>query len=74
MKMTACKSSQIKSHGYDPVTGTLAVEFNSGHTYHYSGVSAEKHAELCKAESVGKFLHAHIKPHHDHVRIDHAKD
>lgn len=74
MKMTHCKSSQIKSHGFDPVTGTLAVEFHSGHTYHYSGVSAEKHAEMCKAESVGKFLGAHIKGKHDFKKIEKKKD
>lgn len=73
MKMTACKSSQIESHGYDPVTNTLAVKFRSGHEYHYSGVSAEKHAELCKAESVGKFLGSHIKGNHDFKKIEQKK-
>lgn len=71
--MTSCKSSQIESHGYDPVTNTLAVKFHSGHTYHYAGVSAEKHAEMCKCESVGKFLGAHVKGKFEYVRTDNAK-
>lgn len=71
--MTACKSSQIHSHGYDAATNTLVVQFNSGHVYHYHGVKADKYANLQKAESVGSFLHSQIKGKHEHVRIDNAK-
>lgn len=33
--MKPVKSSQVHSHGYDPVTKTLAVKFNTGSLYHY---------------------------------------
>lgn len=61
MKMTPCKSSQVAEYGYDPDTKTLAVRYKSGGLYHYSDVTPEVHDELCKAESVGKFLGASIK-------------
>lgn len=60
--MTPVKSSQVKSHGYDPVSRTLAVEFNSGSTYYYSDVPADVYANMQKAESVGSFLGKYIKP------------
>lgn len=62
--MQPVDSSQIESIGHDPATGTLAVKFKSGGLYHYHDVPASKYADLLKAESVGKFLHAHVKPAH----------
>lgn len=64
MQRTPVKSSNVKSVGHDPATGTLEVEFNNGGLYHYEGVSADKHAELMKADSIGSHLASHIKPHH----------
>ena len=58
-------SSNIKACGYDPATSTLSVQFHSGKTYHYRGVSAAAHAEFMNAASKGKHLNQHIKPHHD---------
>ena len=62
LTMTPVKSSQVKSHGYDPVSRTLAVEFNSGGVYHYIDVPADVYAKMQKSESVGSFLGKHIKP------------
>jgi hypothetical protein len=65
--LTAVKSSQIESIGH--LGDTLAVKFKSGGTYHYHGVSAEQFVAMQKADSAGKFLHAHIKPKHKFTKI-----
>lgn len=70
--MQACKSSQVKSHGHCAATNTLCVEYASGGRYYYEGVSPEQYAELCKCESVGKHLHAHIKPNHKFSKLGDA--
>lgn len=70
MKMTPCTSSQIKAHGHDPETDTLEIHYNSGGIYHYHGVSAEKYADLAKAESVGRHIHANIKGQHKFTHIN----
>lgn len=61
--MSACKSSQVTHHGYDPATKTLAVKFKSGGEYRYHGVPQEAYHGMLKAESVGKFIATSIKPH-----------
>lgn len=61
MQRTPVKSSQLISVGHDPATSTLEIEFPRGALYRYSGVSAEQHAALMKAESVGSHFIKHIK-------------
>jgi hypothetical protein len=61
MEMKSVKSSNIQSVGYDPATKTLRVEFSSGSTYEYPGVSAETHAGLMKADSCGAYFAKHIR-------------
>lgn len=63
-------SSQIAAHGYDPATQTLAVQFKSGGTYHYSGVPAEVYAGMQQAESAGRFLHQAVKGQYDYKCIE----
>jgi lysyl-tRNA synthetase class 2 len=67
--MNPCESGQIKAHGYDAATSTLAVEFKHGGIYLYHGVPASVHASMSKAESVGKFLHAHVKGTYDFKKV-----
>ncbi len=55
-------SSQIKSIGYDATSKTMAVQFNSGATYHYDDVPAETHSALMSAKSVGGHFHKHVLP------------
>lgn len=55
-------SSTIVSHGYDPETQTMRVQFKSGGTYEYDGVSKEDYEAFGNASSPGGHLHAHIKP------------
>lgn len=56
-------SSQITSIGYDADRKIFEVTFKTGATYHYYSVEPELWEEAQKAESVGKFVAANIKPH-----------
>ena len=73
MKMHSVKSSQIKEIGHDPLTNTLAVRFNTGSLYHYTGVDAAKFNEFHKAPSIGSHFGKHIKGAHDDKRITEEK-
>lgn len=68
--MQPCQSSQVKAHGHCAATNTLCIEYASGGRYHYEGVTPEQYAELCKAESVGKHLHAQIKGKHKFTKAE----
>lgn len=61
--MAPVKSSNIEAIGYDPASRELHVKFKSG-GYVYADVAPDKHAALMKAESKGKHVHEHIRPHH----------
>jgi hypothetical protein len=58
MERHSVKSSNIKSIGYDGKTKTL-----------YADVSPEKHTALMSADSIGGYLHKHIKGAHAHKKI-----
>lgn len=68
--MCPCESSQVKSHGYDAATRTLAVEFKSGVVYHYHDVPATTYDDMKAAKSVGSFIGKSIKGVHKYVRIE----
>lgn len=70
MNRTLVNSEMVRSVGYDPEMTTLEVEFNHGGTYQYYEVSATKHAELMKAESIGRFVLEHIKDKHPFKKIE----
>jgi hypothetical protein len=67
MEMKPGKGTSVTAYGYDAATRTLQVQFPSG-TYSYHDVSPVKADELGSAESTGKYLQAHIKPHHKFVK------
>ena len=69
MERAPVKSSNIKAIGYDAATQTLEVEFHGGAVWLYSGISAEVHAEIAKAESVGRWFNARIKGKFEGKRI-----
>lgn len=56
------KSSNIDAVGHDPQASELHVQFKNGGRYVYHGVSADQHAALLKAPSIGSHLHKVIKP------------
>jgi len=64
-----CKSSQIHAHGFDPATGTLALQFKSkkgpGSVYHYQNFTQEKYDAFRNAESLGRHFGQHIKDNTD---------
>lgn len=64
MQMHPVKSSNIEAIGHDADSKTLHVRFKSGGLYAYHGVTAEQFTALQSAPSVGKHIHAHIKPKH----------
>lgn len=58
------KSSTIASCDYDGRKNELTVEFKSGGTYTYLGVSQKLADGLIGAESAGKYLAQNIKNSH----------
>jgi len=74
INMKDCASSQVNSFGYDPTTGTLAVKFQSGATYHYTGVTPVVYEAMYASESVGKFIGQQIKGKYDFSKQVEEKD
>lgn len=62
-------SSNIAAIGHDPATNELHVQFKSGATHVFSGVTAEQHEAMRDAESVGKHFHAHVKGKFDSRKV-----
>ena len=54
-------SSNIAAIGYDETYQVIETEFLNGRTYQAFGCSKELFEEYKKAESKGKFYHAHIR-------------
>ena len=67
--LTPVKSTQIKAVGFDPKTGTMAVQFRDGGTYQYHGVSPQLHEQLMGAPSKGKFFSATIKHRYRSAKV-----
>lgn len=66
IKLTPVNSSQLHAIGFDPATGTLAIQFKGkggvpGSLYHYANFTAAQFADFEKAESKGSFFGAHLK-------------
>ena len=53
MEMIPVQSSQIAEVGHDPAASLLHIRFRRGELYEYENVSAEQHAEMMSARSVG---------------------
>ena len=58
----------ITAQQYNVTYVSSSVQFKSGSTYTYVGVSESVYAELCEAESFGKFLNANIKGTYDYLK------
>jgi len=57
VEMVKVVSSNAHMIGHDPDANELHVQFKSdGPTYIYDGVTADEHAELMAAPSIGKHL------------------
>lgn len=55
------KSHAIAAIGHDPKSNTLHVEFQSGHVYEYSDVTAEEHQAFVNAPSIGAHFQTHLR-------------
>lgn len=62
-------SSTISSVGYDSVSETLEIEFQSGSVYQYYNVSQHTYDEFMAAQSKGQYLHYYIKNTYPYSRI-----
>ena len=67
MHMVPVSSSNLSAVGYD--NGVLWIAFHSGSLYEYTGVPRHVHDELMRAESHGKYFHAHIRGVYPYRRI-----
>ena len=61
MEKQHVSSSNIRSIGYDTVTDTLEVEFNSGGVYQYFNVPEATYSALMRASSKGAYVNDNIK-------------
>lgn len=61
MERQAVSSSNIASVGYDPISETLEIQFNSGSVYRYFNVPSFEHERLMSADSHGSYFNANIK-------------
>ncbi|MBV4447485.1 KTSC domain-containing protein [Clostridium tyrobutyricum] len=61
MQRIPVTSSDLSSVGYDPISQTLEIQFNSGGIYQYSGVPSNVYEGLMSASSHGKYFHAYIR-------------
>lgn len=64
------KSSSLASVGHDPATNELHVEFRNGSVYVFSDVTAEHHAALVSAESLGKHFATEIRGKFAHRKLE----
>ena len=62
MLRQAVKSSELRWVGYEESALLLEVEFQSGEVYRYFDVPARLVLELLRADSIGRFFNAHIRP------------
>ncbi len=69
MQRESVSSSNLRSVGYNCLTGTLEVEFNSGSVYRYRDVPHERYTRLMEAGSKGSYFHAHIRNSFSYRRV-----
>lgn len=61
IEMTPVSSSNVSGFGYDSSNKTLAVQFSSGSTYHYSNVPEEVYVAFREADSKGSFFAREVR-------------
>lgn len=69
MGMQQVNSSDLESVGYDSDTNMLVVEFKSGNTYSYEGVSQDMYNELISSDSIGKYFNQYIKGSYNYSKV-----
>lgn len=69
MQRTPVDSSMMASVGYDAVSHTLEIEFQSGRVYQYFDVPRRIHRDLMKADSHGCFFNSEIRDDYSYTRL-----
>lgn len=64
--MVDVKSTNVQKVGHDDKTNMLHVIFKGGVHYSYADVPVAKYHALLAADSVGAYVHGHIKGQHKH--------
>ena len=59
------ESSVIMAVGYEQISETLRVIFNSGSEYRYTGVPIQVYQNLCNAKSMGQEFNRTIRNRYD---------
>ncbi|MCW5553180.1 MAG: KTSC domain-containing protein [Verrucomicrobiae bacterium] len=67
--MTSVPSSNLAAVGYNPFTAVLTIAFHGDRVYQYFRVPVSIYQGLLRAESHGKYFHAHIKNRYAYRRI-----
>lgn len=62
-------SSNLRAVDYNPLNGTLTIQFHSGSMYEYYNVPQHIYDGLLSAPSKGKYHHRHIKNSYGYSRI-----
>lgn len=68
-KVVSSNVDEIAHDGHD-----LFVRFKNGGLYKYRGVPRSVFERMLKAESVGKFLNAEVKPHYQFTKMPAGDD
>ncbi len=69
MQRQSVQSSNLNSLGYDAISQTLEIAFNSGGIYQYYGVPLSVYQGLMAATSHGQYFHAYIKDVYRYVKV-----
>jgi KTSC domain len=69
MFLTALESSNLAGVAFDPWASVLTIAFHGDRVYQYFHVPASAYSGLLRADSHGKFFHAHIKGRYSYRRI-----
>lgn len=69
MERLPVDSSTIVDIGYDSPSMSLEIGFKQGAVYQYFDVPDALYQELMRADSKGKFFHAHIRDHYRYTKL-----
>ncbi len=69
MKRQPISSSNIRSIGYEPESGTLEIEFHGGGVYQYFDVPQSVYNALMSASSRGSFFHGNVRDKYRYTKI-----
>lgn len=68
--MDFSKSSNVSGATYDAEKRALTVHYKSGGSYIYHGVDPKHWHGLQQADSIGGYLHQHVKHAHKAERVE----